>query len=322
MGKIRSAHSPDPSRAGAVADATPDNWVDRWAPAAARPYLRLARADRPIGVWLLLWPCWWSVALAALAKGDPAPGPVLLVLFAIGSIAMRAAGCAYNDIVDRDYDALVSRTQSRPIPSGQITLRAAYLFMFAMCLIGLAVLLQFNQQTVILGIASLGIVAVYPFMKRITYWPQAVLGLAFSWGALMGWCAVFASLATPALLLYAGAVAWTIGYDTIYAHQDKEDDAILGLKSSALRLGSATRPWLGVFYAISALATLAAGLSAGAGAVFAAGMAVAAAHLAWQVITIDVENAANCLTRFRANRDYGLIVFCALFADAGLRALG
>lgn len=321
MGKSRIAQPSKRSRVRAVADATPRNWVDRWAPVATRPYLRLARADRPIGTWLLLWPCWWSVALAALAKGDPAPSPLFLILFAIGSIAMRAAGCAYNDIVDRDFDAKVARTRLRPIPSGQISLRQAYIFMGAMCLIGLVVLLQFNLQTIILGIASLGIVAVYPFMKRITHWPQAVLGLAFSWGALMGWCAVFASLATPALLLYAGAVAWTIGYDTIYAHQDKEDDALLGLKSSALRLGSATRPWLGIFYAISALATLAAGLTAGAGTVFIAGMIIAGAHLAWQVATIDIEDSANCLTRFRANRDYGLIVFCALFADAALRIM-
>lgn len=322
MDRRSSAPHASVRRATTVADAAPDNWVDRWAPEAARAYLRLARADRPIGVWLLLWPCWWSLALAALAKGYLLPNPWYLILFAIGSFAMRGAGCTYNDIVDRDYDAKVARTRSRPIPSGQISLREAWLFMIALCLVGLLVLLQFNQQTVILGIASLGIVAVYPFTKRIINWPQTILGLSFSWGALMGWCAVFASLSAPPLLLYAGAVTWTIGYDTIYAHQDKEDDAILGLKSSALRLGSATRYWLAAFYAVTALAILAAGLAAGGGWIFIAGMAVGAAHLGWQVFTLDIHDAANCLTRFRSNRDFGLIVFVALAVDAGVRAFG
>lgn len=305
-----------------VADAPPDNWVDHWAPRFARPYLRLARADRPIGVWLLLWPCWWAVALATVARGKFFPEPRLLILFAAGAIVMRGAGCAYNDIVDRDYDARVERTRSRPLPSGQITLWQARLFMAALCLAGLLVLLQFNYATVSLGIASLGIVAVYPFMKRITYWPQAVLGLAFAWGALMGWCAVFASLSLPALLLYGGTVAWTIGYDTIYAHQDKEDDALLGLKSSAIRLGDATRRWLAVFYAMAALMIFAAGVTAGAGPVFIAIMALACVQLTWQVLTIDVEDADNCLIRFRTNRDFGAIVFLAFIAEAGSYALG
>ena len=306
----------------AVADASPDNWVDRWAPQAARPFLRLARADRPIGVWLLLWPCWWSVALATIARGKFYPEPWLLVLFAAGAIVMRSAGCAYNDLVDREYDAQVERTRSRPLPSGQITPFQARVFMALMCLAGLLVLLQFNYATVSLGIASLGIVAVYPFMKRITHWPQAVLGLAFAWGALMGWCAVFASLALPALLLYGGTVAWTIGYDTIYAHQDKEDDALLGLKSSAIRLGDATRPWLAVFYSIAALMFIGAGLTAGAGPVFVAIMALACAQLAWQVLTIDVEDADNCLVRFRSNRDFGAIVFLAFIVETASYALG
>jgi len=309
-------------QATAVADAVPDNWVNHWAPESIRPFLRLARADRPIGVWLLLWPCWWSVALAGLAAGDPFPAPWLLVLFAIGAHAMRGAGCAYNDIVDRDYDVKVARTRSRPIPSGQITVREAFLFMLSLCLIGLMVLLQFNIQTIVLGFASLGIVAVYPFMKRITNWPQVILGLAFSWGALMGWCAVFGNLSAPALYLYAGAVAWTVGYDTIYAHQDKEDDALLGLKSSALKLGKATRPWLAVFYTITIMAILAAGLSAGANTIFFAGVAVGGLHLAWQVVTLDVDDAENCLTRFRANRDFGSIIFFSLAAEMGVRMLG
>ncbi len=220
-----------------VADAVAGNWVDRNAPAVARPYLRLARMDRPIGTWLLLFPCWWSLALAEVSRLQPYPNVWYLALFAVGALAMRGAGCAYNDYVDRDYDAQVARTASRPIPSGQVRPRQALLFAVALALVGFVVLIQFNTFTIWLGISSLGLVALYPFMKRITYWPQLVLGLAFNWGALMGWAAVKGSLSAAPLLLYAGSVLWTIGYDTIYAHQDKEDDLMLGLKSTALRFG-------------------------------------------------------------------------------------
>ncbi len=309
-------------RRAAVADAVPGNWVDRWAPAPWQPYLRLGRADRPIGVWLLLWPCWWSLALAALNQGRPFPDLRLMLLFAIGAMAMRAAGCAYNDIVDRDFDAKVARTRSRPIPSGQISVAQAQLFMVALSLVGLAVLLQLNAFTILLGIASLGIVAFYPFMKRITNWPQIVLGLAFSWGALMGWAAVYGALAWPPVLLYAGAVAWTIGYDTIYAHQDKEDDLSLGLKSTAIRLGAATGQWLTLFYGLAFVAILAAGLGAGAGMIFLGLIALAAAHLAWQTATLSIDDAENCLKRFRSNRDFGAIVFLALALDSAWAALG
>jgi 4-hydroxybenzoate polyprenyltransferase len=305
-----------------VADAVPGNWVDRWAPAPWKPYLRLARADRPIGVWLLLWPCWWSLALAALNQARPFPDLRLMLLFAIGAIAMRAAGCAYNDIVDRDYDAKVARTRSRPIPSGQISVPRAQLFMVALSLVGLAVLLQLNLFAILLGIASLGVVALYPFMKRITHWPQIVLGLAFSWGALMGWAAVYGALAWPPVLLYAGAVAWTVGYDTIYAHQDKEDDLSLGLKSTAIRLGAATGQWLTLFYGVAFVAILAAGLGAGAGVIFLGVIALAGAHLAWQAATLDINDAENCLKRFRANRNFGAIVFIALALDSAWTALG
>jgi len=304
-----------------VADASPGNWVDRWAPIGWQPYLRLARADRPIGVWLLLWPCWWSLALAALNGTRPLPDLRLMLLFAVGAIAMRAAGCTYNDIVDRDFDAKVARTRSRPIPSGQVGVRQAKIFMVALSLVGLAVLLQLNTFTILLGISSLGIVALYPFMKRITHWPQIVLGLAFSWGALMGWAAVYGALAAPPVLLYAGAVAWTIGYDTIYAHQDKEDDLSLGLKSTAIKLGEATGRWLALFYGATFLAILAAGLAAGAGMVFLIVMAGGAAHLAWQAATLDVDDAQNCLKRFRSNRDFGAIVFFALLLDSAWAAL-
>src|SRR5947207_15065440 len=225
---------------GRVADST-GNWVDTLAPAWARPYLRLARAGRPMGALLLLLPGWWSAGLAAIAAGHPYPNPWHVFLFFVGAFVMRGAGCTWNDIVDCDLDRQVARTRSRPIPSGQVSVKAAAVFLVVQALVGLLVLLQFNGFTILLGIASLTIVAVYPLAKRVTWWPQIVLGLAFSWGALMGWTAVFARLDAPALLLYAGSIAWVIGYDTIYAHQDREDDALIGVKSTARLFGSRTR---------------------------------------------------------------------------------
>ena len=260
------------SAAGSVADAT-GNWVDTLAPAWSRPYLRLSRLDRPIGSWLLLIPCWWSAALAAVAVHASAPSLLRLVLFFIGAFAMRGAGCTWNDIVDRDLDKSVERTASRPIPSGQVSVRQAAAFLVLQALVGLAVLLSFNGFTIALGIASLVIVAVYPFMKRITYWPQIVLGLAFSWGALMGWAAALGRLDLPALLLYAGSISWVIGYDTIYAHQDREDDALIGIKSTALLFGPRTKPMLALFYGVAVVLLGAAGYTAGAGFVFALGLA-------------------------------------------------
>ncbi len=304
-----------------VADATPGNWVDEKAPHSFQPYLRLARADRPIGVWLLLWPCWWSLGLAGIETGADYPDILFMALFAIGAIVMRGAGCTWNDIVDRDYDSRVARTKSRPIPSGQVSVRRAQIFMAVLSLIGLAVLLQFNAFTVLLGIASLGVVATYPCMKRFTDWPQAVLGLAFSWGALMGWSAVLGALSLAPLLLYGGAIAWTIGYDTIYAHQDKEDDALLGLKSTALRFGEKTKSWLVLFYGVAFLGIAAAGLTAGASLVFYICLVAGAAHLIWQIATLDVSDEKNCLVRFRSNRDFGAIVFASLIADMALSAL-
>jgi 4-hydroxybenzoate polyprenyltransferase len=301
-----------------ASDAPPGNWVDRYAPAAAQPYLRLMRADRPIGTWLLLWPCWWSAALSWVAEGRRWPDLWLLLLFAVGATVMRGAGCTYNDIADRHYDAQVARTRTRPIPSGQVSAKSAAIFMVALSLIGLAVLLQFNPFAIGLGIASLGIVALYPFMKRITYWPQVVLGLAFSWGALMGWAETFARLDTAAILLYAAAIAWTVGYDTIYAHQDKDDDALLGLKSTALKFGPRTKPWLSLFYGL-ALALLAlAGFAAGAGWPFFFGLLLGGFHLVWQVVTLKIDDGTNCLQRFRSNRDFGALVFIALLADMAL----
>ena len=298
-----------------VADARTTNLVDRFAPASLLPYLRLARADRPTGFWLLALPCFWSVALASRSIGADYPDPWLLALFAIGAIVMRAAGCTYNDILDKDIDAQVARTQTRPLPSGQVSEKAAIIFMLVLCLIGLVVLLSFNTATIWLGLAVAPIVAAYPLVKRFSYWPQAVLGLAFNWGALMGFTAVLGRLEWAAVVLYAGAIAWTIGYDTIYAHQDREDDALLGLKSTALKFGRATKAWLVVFYGLAWLGITIAGLLAGAEIVFLLGMAAAGAHLFWQVATLNIDDPENCLRRFRSNRDFGLIVFGAIVFD-------
>jgi 4-hydroxybenzoate polyprenyltransferase len=301
---------------GRVADAT-GNWVDGTAPAVTRPYLRLARLDRPIGSWLLLMPCWWSVGLAGMASGH-LPSLTHVVLFFIGAFAMRGAGCTWNDLVDRDLDGKVERTRSRPIPSGQVTARQAAVFMAAQALVGLAVLLQFNGFTILTGLASLGVVAIYPFMKRITYWPQIFLGLAFSWGALMGWPAAFGRLDGPALVLYAGSIAWVIGYDTIYAHQDREDDMMIGIKSTALLFGDNTQRMLMVFYSIAVVLIGAAGLMAGGTWIFMLGLFAFAAHLAWQIKRLDIDNPAHCLMLFRSNRDAGLILFGAMLIDAAI----
>jgi 4-hydroxybenzoate polyprenyltransferase len=308
-------------KTAAVADAGARNLVDRFAPKPLIPYLRLARADRPIGFFLLALPCFWSVALAARNLDEAYPDPWLLVLFAVGALVMRGAGCTYNDIVDREIDGQVERTRSRPLPSGQVTPTAAIVFMLVLSLIGLAVLLSFNTVTIWLGLGVLPIVALYPFVKRVSHWPQAVLGLAFNWGALLGWPAVLGRLDWPAVVLYAGAVCWTIGYDTIYAHQDREDDDLLGLKSTALRFGRATKPWLTLLYGIAWLAITAAGTMAGAGTAFLLGMIAAGAQLAWQVVTLDIDDAENCLLRFRSNRDFGAIVLGAILLDMALAAV-
>ena len=303
--------------AGRVADST-GNWVDGFAPAWTRPYLRLARLDRPIGSWLLLMPCWWSVGLAAIHAGSEV-NLWHLILFFVGAFAMRGAGCTWNDIVDRDLDTRVERTRSRPIPAGQVTVAAAAGFLLLQALVGLVVLLQFNRFTVYVGFLSLAVVAVYPFMKRITYWPQIVLGLAFSWGALMGWPATFGRLDLPAFLLYAGAISWVIGYDTIYAHQDREDDALIGIKSTALLFGERTKTMLALFYALAVAPIALAGWRAGGGVVFALGLGAFAAHLAWQIMRLDINDPVLCLVVFKSNRDAGLILFAGLVLDAAAR---
>ena len=282
-----------------------------WAPLAWRPYLRLARMDRPIGTWLLLWPCWWALALAA----ERWPDPLLLALFAVGALVMRGAGCCWNDIVDRDVDGRVERTATRPIPSGDVSVAQAGMFMAALCLVGIAILASFNTFAIFVGLAAAAPVAVYPFMKRITWWPQLFLGLAFNWGALLGWAAVTGSLGWPALLLYLGGIAWTLGYDTIYAHQDKEDDAIVGIKSSARRLGEATRPALAVFYALAIFLFAVTGGAAGLGLLFLLGLVIAALVLAWQVVAVDLDDPADCLVKFRANTWFGWVFFAAIAVD-------
>ena len=301
-----------------VADAVAGHWVDRIAPRRARPYLRLARIDRPIGWWLLLMPCWWSASLAAIRSGTAFPDPVHLALFFVGAVAMRGAGSTYNDIADRDLDAQVERTRSRPLPSGQVRTRHAAVYLVVQALIGLTVLLQFNGPTIGIGIASLIPVAIYPFMKRVMPVPQAVLGLAFAWGALMGWVAVFARLDAPALLLYAGTIAWVIGYDTIYAVQDIEDDEIAGIRSSARFFGHRMRGAIGLCYGVSIGFIALAAISAGASPVGLLGVALFGAHLGRQVLRLDTRDGRGALMLFRSNREAGLILFLGLAADAAV----
>src|ERR1700716_4106892 len=308
------------SAAARVADAT-GNWVDTRAPPWSRPYLRLSRLDRPIGSWLLLMPCWWSAALAAGVIGDTRQLTRIIVLFFIGAFAMRGAGCTWNDITDRHLDALGERTRSRPLPAGQVSVPQAAAFLVVQALVGLAVLLQFNRFAIAAGIASLVIVAVYPFMKRITWWPQVVLGLAFSWGALMGFAVTFGRIDLVALALYAGSIAWVIGYDTIYAHQDTEDDALIGIKSTARLFGARTAPALAVFYALAVLLIGVALALAGVGYPAWIGLAAFAVHLVWQISRLEISNPALCLRLFKSNRDAGLLLFAGLLVDAVMRAM-
>lgn len=286
------------------------DWVARRLPGWAEPYARLARLDRPIGTWLLLFPAWWGIALA----GPGWPDPLLMLLFALGAVAMRGAGCTLNDIVDRKYDGKVARTRTRPLPSGRVRVGQAVAFMLAQLAVGAAILLSLNRMAVLLGIAVLALIATYPFMKRLTYWPQFFLGLNFNWGALLGWSAVTGALAAPPLLLYLGGICWTLGYDTIYAHQDKEDDARIGVKSSALALGPRTRPFLVAFYAAAALLWGIAGAMAGLGVAFYVMLAAAAVQLLWQAARVDTGDPADCLAKFRSNRIVGWLLLAGILA--------
>ena len=299
------------SSSGSASDIRADHWALRLAPAPARPYLRLGRLDRPIGTWLLLFPGWWSIALGDAAMNS-GPSWWLYLYFGVGAVLMRAAGCTVNDILDRDIDGRVARTATRPIPSGEVSLVQAGLFLLALLLVSFAILLQMNGLTIALGCASLLLVFPYPLMKRITYWPQAWLGLTFNWGALIGWTAATGAFGWPALLLYLGGIAWTLGYDTIYAHQDKEDDALVGVKSSALKLGAGSKPWLAGFYAIAAALMLAAGLSAGLAWPFWLAVALMAGQMVWQIADLKLDDPKDCLAKFQSNRFVGWILLAGM----------
>jgi 4-hydroxybenzoate polyprenyltransferase len=277
----------------------------RAAPPALRPYLRLARMDRPAGTWLLLWPCWWSLILAG---GDIR----LFVLFGIGALVMRAAGCVVNDIADRRIDARVARTKDRPLASGELSFIQALAFLALLLAAGFAVLVQLPALAIVLGAASLVPVALYPLAKRVTDWPQAVLGLTFNWGALLAWAAATGTVGWPALVLYFACLCWTLGYDTIYAHQDRRDDAAVGVRSAALALGQRTRPWLAAFHALAWTGIAAAALMAGLGWPTVVALVPAALHLAWQVARVDLDRPASCLATFRSNVDLGWLVAAAL----------
>lgn len=309
-----SSEAPDTSE-GQVSDAVKGNWVDTIAPDWSQPFLRLSRADRPIGTWLLLIPCWWGLLLATASKGAFTLSDAWIALgCAIGAWLMRGAGCTWNDITDRDLDGSVARTASRPIPSGQVSLRASVVWMCLQALLAFGILLTFNGAAILTGIASLFFVAIYPFAKRFTWWPQVFLGLAFNWGALLGWVAVTGSLGPPAIALYAGGIFWTLFYDTIYAHQDREDDALVGIRSTARLFGDSTHRWLRYFLigtvllcasAIVLALTQASPLTLvlALGGVWAMGW-----HLAWQIRLLDIDDAATCLRLFRSNRNAGLVL--------------
>lgn len=298
-----------------IADAGRDNWVERLLPLSTQPYAQLMRLDRPIGWWLLLLPCWWGLFLAQVSLGGGMPNLWFAFLFLVGAIVMRGAGCTLNDIVDRNYDGLVARTKGRPIPSGRVSVKQALVFLVVQCLLGLAVLLQFNFYTIMLAMASLLIVAIYPFMKRITNWPQLVLGLAFNWGALLGWSAVQGSLSWPPVLIYLGGIFWTLAYDTIYAHQDREDDLLIGVKSTAVHFGGSTKGWLGGFFALALISIDAALWLAGVSYIAHMGVVFAALHAGWQIKRLETNNSALCLRLFKSNRDLGLIIATFLFLD-------
>ncbi|HEX9857422.1 MAG TPA: 4-hydroxybenzoate octaprenyltransferase [Paracoccaceae bacterium] len=331
MPEAKPPSDPAPDLAqGSVADAPRGNWVDTLAPRASRPYLRLSRADRPIGTWLLLIPCFWGLALAAAADpGGFKPWDAWIALgCTLGAFLMRGAGCTWNDITDREFDAAVARTKSRPIPSGQVTVRQALIWMAAQAALGGLILFTYNAATIALGVASLALVAIYPFAKRFTWWPQVFLGLAFNWGALLAFTAHRGSLAAPAVVLWLAGIAWTLFYDTIYAHQDKDDDALIGVKSTARLFGDAhTRPWLRGFMAgsvllmmLAVLLALPPGAAQGNGPL-KLGLALAGAlafggHMVWQLARLDTADPARCLMLFRANRDAGLIPALFLAAAA------
>jgi 4-hydroxybenzoate polyprenyltransferase len=320
---------PNPTRApstdGRVADAAARNWVDHRAPRRVRGFLRLSRLDRPIGTWLLLLPCWWGLALAIAASGEPRPFDLWIALgCGVGAVLMRGAGCTWNDLTDRDFDAAVARTRSRPLPSGQVGVTGATVWMIAQALVAFLVLLTFPGPAIALGVASLALVCIYPFAKRFTWWPQVFLGLAFNWGVLLAYAAHAREIAVSTVLLYLSGIAWTLFYDTIYAHQDKEDDALIGVKSTARLFGDRTTIWLTGFATVSTLCAAAAvvlAFPAGLPAVVAlAAVGAFALHLAWQLARLAPDDPNRCLELFRSNRDAGLILAAGLAGGALLTA--
>jgi 4-hydroxybenzoate polyprenyltransferase len=298
-----------------VSDISRGNWVDRWLPLRIRPYARLARFDRPIGTWLLLFPCWWSLALAIEDWEDITATLYLFLLFGGGAHVMRGAGCCLNDIADRNYDSRVSRTKDRPIPAGIISVKQAIVFMAMLGGVGLLILIQLNKFSILLGIASLLLVVIYPFCKRFTNWPQFILGLTFNWGALLGWAAVHGQIQTPAILLYIAGIFWTLGYDTIYALQDKEDDSIIGIKSSAMVLGKTTRRWLWIFYGFAIFFMGLSGWSAELSWPFYLGLCCAALQAIWQIQKLQIKIPNDCLSKFRSNRLFGWLFLCGIIVS-------
>ena len=306
--------TPDPE--GRVRDAVAENWVDAYAPARARPYLRLSRADRPIGTWLLLIPCWWGIALAIEATGFRWIDLWLFVACTAGAFLMRGAGCTWNDIQDREIDASVARTRSRPIPSGRVPVEAAALWMIVQALVAFLILLTFNGTAILLGVLSLAPVAIYPFAKRFTWWPQVFLGLAFNWGALLLWAAHTGGLSAAPVLLYLAGIAWTLHYDTIYAHQDRDDDALIGVKSTARLFDGDTQRWLWGFTGATLGLAILAALAAGGSWLALIGALGLAGHMAWQILELDIDDPERCLELFRSNRTAGILFFFGLILDA------
>jgi len=301
-----------------IADAAKNNWVDTYMPVVARPWLRLIRADRPIGTWLLLLPCWQGIALAAMQDGWRYSDLWLIIGCAIGAFLMRGAGCLFNDIADIDIDKKVARTAMRPLASGAISLRGAFIYLAVLCLLSLAILVSFNKTAIILGFLAIIPVAIYPFMKRFTYWPQFFLGIAFNWGALLGYAAHAGKVELPAILLYFGGICWTIGYDTIYAHQDREDDALIGVKSTALLFANNTKKWLILFYGLAVIFAFSALVQTNAitntlvAMLTLLGIAAYAMHLIWQIKQLDIDNGKMCLRLFRSNTQTGFILLLVI----------
>jgi 4-hydroxybenzoate polyprenyltransferase len=310
-----AGHNSDAALEGRVRDATDLNWVDRFCPPWSRPYLRLSRADRPIGTWLLLLPCWWAIALGGLHVGWEWRDLWLILGCAVGAFLMRGAGCTWNDFTDRDFDAQVARTRSRPLPSGQVTPKDALIWMCIQAILAFGILLTFNTTAIVWGIASLVLVCIYPFAKRFTWWPQVFLGLAFNWGALLLWIEKTGAIGMPAVFLYLAGICWTLHYDTIYAHQDKEDDALIGVKSTARLFGENTRKMFWLFTGLVGGFCFLAIVTAGGGWLSLLGLAAFLMHMVWQTITVDFDDTEHCLRIFRANNAAGLLLLAGLMAD-------